>query len=151
MNRFTVTRRVAVLLMTIAIAGAACGGAGDTGDAVGQTVRIRCDSIHQSACAARLGEREVALTIHPRPVKTMEDLTFEVTVSGDTPPGTPYIDLNMEAMDMGPNRVELKPLENGRWTGSGVIVRCPSGKRTWVAAVTVPSVGTAEFVFDVVH
>ena len=144
MNRFTVTRRVAALLMTIVIAGPACGGPGDT-------VRVRCDNIHESTCAARLGEREVTLTIQPRPVKAMEDLTFEVTVSGDRPAGAPHIDLNMAAMDMGPNRVELKQLENGRWTGFGVIVRCPSGKRTWAAAVTVPFVGTVEFVFDVVY
>ena len=149
MNRFTVTRRVAVLLMTVVIAGAACGGAGDTGESDGETVRLRCDSIHEATCAARLGEREVTLTIQPRPVKAMEDLTFEVTVTGVRPAGAPHIDLNMAAMDMGPNRVELKQLESGRWTGTGVIVRCPSGKRTWVAAVTVPSVGTAEFVFDV--
>jgi hypothetical protein len=151
MSRIKVTRRVAVLLMAIAIAGAACGGAGESDRAVGQTVRVRCDSIHVSACAARLGGREVTLTIQPRPVKTMEDLTFEVTVSGDDSAGVPYIDLNMAVMDMGPNRVELISLGNGRWKGTGVIVRCPSGKRTWVSAVTVPAVGTAEFVFDVVH
>ncbi len=151
MDRFTATRRVAVLLMTIVIAGAAGGGAGDTGPTDGATGRHRCDTIHETTGAARRGGREVTLTIQPRPVKAMEDLTFEVTVSGDGPAGVPHIDLNMAAMDMGPNRVELKQLESGSWTGSGVIVRCPSGKRTWVAAVTVPSVGTVEFVFDVVY
>jgi hypothetical protein len=81
----------------------------------------------------------------------MSDLTFTVTLVGVPPTEVPYIELNMTAMDMGPNRVELKPVEWGVWTGRGVIVRCPSGKREWVATVTVPAAGKAEFVFDVVY
>jgi len=100
---------------------------------------------------ARLGERQVTLTVNPKPVEAMKDLTFDVTISGGQPVRAPYIDLNMEAMDMGPNRVELEQKKSGAWTGMGVIVRCPSGKRTWIASVVVPTEGTVEFVFDVVY
>jgi len=54
-------------------------------------------------------------------------------------------------MDMGPNRVELRPVKENVYEGQGVIVRCPSGRRTWKATVTLPESGKAEFVFDVIY
>jgi hypothetical protein len=111
---------------------------------------VECD-VHRSACVAKIGNCDVTMDITPKPVKAMEDLTFTVTLVGVHPTDAPHIALNMTAMDMGPNRVELKPVEWGVWTGKGVIVRCPSGKREWVATVTVPAAGKAEFVFDVVY
>jgi hypothetical protein len=148
MNRVpALSRSIALIFMTL-IAGVACGGAGDSTD--GRAVRVECD-VQRAACEARLGDRGVTLDITPRPVATMRDLTFTLSLTGEPPAETPHIDLNMVAMDMGPNRVELTRDDTGVYTGAGVIVRCPSGKRTWMAAVTVPGAGTVEFVFDVVH
>jgi hypothetical protein len=81
----------------------------------------------------------------------MSDLTFRITLTGKQPAAAPYIDLGMPGMKMGPNRVLLKPLGDGVYEGTGIIVRCPSGKRIWKATVTVPDMGTAGFVFDVVY
>jgi hypothetical protein len=143
-----VLRRIGLLITVATIAGVACGGAGD--EPRERTVRVQCD-VQEGACTAQLGTQVLTLDITPRPVKAMENLTFEVTVTGESPEKAPFVDLNMVAMDMGPNRVELTRAGDGSFTGKGVIVRCPSGKRKWKATVTVPGVGAAEFVFDVVY
>ena len=111
---------------------------------------INCD-IHNGPCVQTLSNGEVVLDIHPKPVKAMSDLTFKITLVGKVPVSHPYIDLGMPGMDMGPNRVYLKPIKDGEYEGTGIIVRCPSGRRTWYAKVTVPDSGTAEFIFNVVY
>lgn len=113
-------------------------------------VRTKCN-IHQGPCSAELDGRSVELDISPKPVKAMEELVFQVTISGESVSKAPSIDLGMPAMEMGPNRVEMEQQGENTWTGRGVIVRCPSGKTTWFARVTIPETGTAEFVFDVVY
>jgi hypothetical protein len=91
------------------------------------------------------------MNIQPKPVKAMQDLTFTLTFSGEKPAVNPYIDLGMPGMDMGKNRVILKPAGDSVFQGVGVIVRCRSGRRTWKATVTVPSIGAVEFIFDVIY
>ncbi len=87
----------------------------------------------------------------PHPVKAMQDLVFKVSVSGNPPSKSPYIDLGMPAMKMGPNRVLLKPVGRGHYEGKGVIVRCKSGRRTWFANVIITEAGEVKFVFDVIY
>ena len=111
---------------------------------------INCQA-HDGKCSLPLGEETVILEITPRPVTAMQDSTFTVTLSGKAPAQAPFIDLGMPAMKMGPNRVQLKPTDNGAYQGKGVIVRCKSGRRTWFANVVLPGVGEAKFVFDVVY
>jgi hypothetical protein len=111
---------------------------------------VDCD-IQQGPCARPLAERVVTLDILPKPVRAMRDLTFRVSVSGRRLTSNPYIDLGMPGMNMGPNRVDLKPVGGDTYEGRGVIVRCPSGRRTWKATVTLPDEGTVEFVFDVIY
>jgi len=83
----------------------------------------------------------------------MQDLMFQVSLGGKLPKviRLPYIDLGMPGMNMGPNRVQLKSAGNATYEGRGVIVRCPSGRRTWQATVTIPDVGQTDFIFDVVY
>jgi hypothetical protein len=110
-----------------------------------------CD-VHKTSCTKIMTDCTVTLDIDPKPVKAMTDLTFTVILSGKKPSANPYIDLGMPGMKMGPNYVKLKEATGkNTYEGTGIIVRCPSGRRTWKAAVTVPDVGTAEFVFDVVY
>ena len=113
---------------------------------------IKNCNIQQGACESLAAGTKVTLEISPKPVRAMRDLTFRVTVAD---PGKisamPYLDLNMPAMDMGANRVLLKQSSQGVFEGQGVIVRCMSGKRTWRARITLPGIGTADFVFDVVY
>ena len=111
---------------------------------------IDCD-IHHGPCTREVSNCRITLDITPKPVKAMTDLTFRIAVQGQEPSANPHIDLGMPGMNMGPNRVSLRPLGKGRYEGQGVIVRCPSGRRTWKAAITLPDVGVAEFVFDVLY
>jgi hypothetical protein len=113
---------------------------------------INCD-LHRGVCTQSLEGTTVTLSVTPRPVKAMQDLLFQVRLNGKLPPGNklPYIDLGMPGMNMGPNRVQLKSKGNATYEGSGVIVRCRSGRRTWQATVTIPGAGQAEFIFDVIY
>jgi hypothetical protein len=135
---------VAILcLMTFAICFAAFG-------AESGPERVECD-VHAGPCRTHISGTRVSLDIEPKPVKAMHDLTFTVTFAGEKPVAAPYIDLGMPGMNMGRNRVILKPAGELVYRGEGVIVRCPSGRRTWKAKVTVPEVGSVEFVFDVIY
>lgn len=111
---------------------------------------IHCD-IQEGPCTKELAGMTVTLDILPKPVKAMKDLQFQVTLSGGKPTTAPYIDLGMPGMDMGPNRVELRPVKDNVYEGQGIIVRCPSGRRTWKATVTLPGAGKVEFIFDVLY
>ncbi len=115
-----------------------------------ESPRIECD-VHTGPCRAHISETRVSMDIEPKPVKAMQDLTFTVTFAGEKPVAAPYIDLGMPGMNMGRNRVILKPAGELIYRGEGVIVRCPSGRRTWKAKVTVPDAGSVEFVFDVIY
>ena len=112
--------------------------------------QVECD-VHAGPCKADMSETRVSMDIEPKPVKAMQDLTFTVTFTGEKPVAAPYIDLGMPGMNMGKNRVILKPAGELVYRGEGVIVRCPSGRRTWKAKVTVPNAGSVEFVFDVIY
>ena len=109
-----------------------------------------CD-IQAQSCTQTVNGRTVTLDITPKPVKAMEALTFRVRVSGELLNAPPFIDLGMPDMKMGPNKVTLKKVEDSVYEGTGVIVRCPSGKTIWEARVTVPDIGQANFIFDVVY
>ena len=111
---------------------------------------VNCD-LHRGPCTQKLGDTRVVLDVSPRPVKAMTDLLFRIRFEGTPPAATPYIDLGMPGMKMGPNRVSLHPVGKGVYEGAGVIVRCPSGKRIWKARVTIPDAGFVEFVFDVIY
>jgi hypothetical protein len=109
-----------------------------------------CD-IQKGPCAKELAGLIVSMDILPKPVTAMKELKFQVTLSGGTPETAPYIDLGMPGMNMGPNRVELRRVRDNVFEGQGIIVRCPSGRKTWKATVTVPEAGKAEFIFDVIY
>lgn len=107
--------------------------------------------VHQEACNGRLSGRPVALEIFPKPVTAMTELTFRLILPEHDlkENASPYIDLGMPGMQMGPNRVTLKAVSPRVYEGKGIIVKCPSGKRTWQATVTIPGHGVIAFVFDV--
>jgi len=111
---------------------------------------INCN-IQQGPCTKDLRGMTVTLDILPKPVMAMKDLEFLVTLSGEKKTAAPCIDLGMRGMNMGPNRVELRPVKDNVYEGQGIIVRCPSGRRTWKTAVTLPGAGKVEFIFDVIY
>jgi len=130
-------------ILFIAICSAASG-------AESKPEQIDCD-VHAGPCSADLFGTQVSLNIDPKPVRAMQDLVFTVTLVGDKVVADPYIDLGMPGMNMGRNRVLLKPAGKLVYKGEGIIVRCPSGRRTWKAKLTVPDVGAVEFVFNVIY
>lgn len=112
--------------------------------------QINCD-IQQNSCTQPIFGGRITFDIKQKPVKVMTDLTFEVSVSGIDLSGPPVIDLSMPGMKMGRNQIQMKMIQTGVYQGTGVIVRCPSGKTVWQATVDLPGNGNAEFVFDVVY
>ena len=121
------------------------------------TTLTTCD-IQLGPCTNTREGLAVTLDIFPRPVKAMKELTFRLTLTGRELSDNPHIDLGMPGMAMGPNRVLMKRVENNTsrvennmYEGQGVIVKCPSGRRTWKAKVTLPDAGVMDFVFDVLY
>jgi hypothetical protein len=45
------------------------------------------------------------------------------------------VSFSMAGMTMGENRSRLTAIGSGTWEGTGVLVRCASGRRDWVAEV----------------
>jgi hypothetical protein len=111
---------------------------------------INCD-IRNQPCVRQVSGGRIIFDIRPKPVKAMEDLTFEVKTEGLNLSGPPVIDLGMPGMKMGPNQVKLKMTDADLYQGTGIIVRCPSGRTIWQATVHLPGIGDADFVFDVVY
>ena len=111
---------------------------------------LHCD-IHHSPCTQYLSDVEVTFDVNPKPVAAMKGLTFRVTLSRNQPSSPPIIDLEMPGMKMGPNQVTLKAVGDGTYEGTGIIVRCPSGRRDWRATVIIPDLGSVAFTFDVVY
>ncbi len=105
--------------------------------------------IHAGPVAGSAGGRPVILEISPRPVRAMRELSFAVELPGGDAGGSPRIDLEMPGMRMPPNRVVLGRGADGIYRGTGAIVRCGGGKRTWSATVTLPDGSRASFPFDV--
>ena len=111
---------------------------------------INCDIRHGS-CAREVFGGQVVFDVQPKPVKAMENLTFSVAVTGMDLAGTPSIDLGMPGMKMGPNFVAMTKVRVNYFEGTGVIVRCPSGKTVWQAVVNLPGNGSVKFIFDVIY
>ncbi|HSN90581.1 MAG TPA: FixH family protein [Anaeromyxobacteraceae bacterium] len=104
-----------------------------------------CDA-GASPCARPLpGGGQVVLDLGPRPLRTMREIEVRVEVR---PPGRAAerrvsVSFEMAGMKMGENRVALAPAGPGRFAGKAVLVRCPSGRKDWVAEVEVSAPGQA--------
>ena len=95
------------------------------------------------------GGQEVLLSITPWPPRAMREVDFTVSLPGYAGEASTYVDLSMAGMEMGRNRVDLSRGDGGQYRGTGVFVRCPSGRRDWEATVTAPGAGKAVFHFAV--
>jgi len=126
--------------------------------AIGSHAAPACD-LAAGPCAHAVDGAVVTLEVAPRPLRTMRDLELTVDARrGALPIADRVVDvaLTMPGMYMGENRVRLAPLGGGRYRGHGVLVRCPSGRHTWSAEVSVaprePATAgrvRASFTFDV--
>jgi hypothetical protein len=82
------------------------------------------------------------LTLSPRPLRTMRDLDVEVRWPG--PAAEVSVSFAMDGMAMGDDTVRLARASDGVYRGKAVLVRCPSGRRDWVATVRVQGPGLVE-------
>jgi nitrogen fixation protein FixH len=115
-------------------------------DQVGLTQQVRveagegppCD-LSASPCQAPAGDLLVTLDLG-RSLATQRELPISVTVTRGGAPlegAAVEVAFAMKEMNMGENRVALAPAGPGRHTGTGVLVRCHSGRTDWSATVTV--------------
>jgi hypothetical protein len=99
-----------------------------------------CD-LHKGPCAATWpqgGRLEFSVTPHPIPY--LQPLRVEAAVSG-VQPGKVEVDFAGETMNMGYNRIELKPSGDGRHAGEASLPVCVSGSMDWIATVIVEAGG----------
>lgn len=108
-----------------------------------------CD-IREGPCVSESGGMRIVFDALPKPVRSMQELTFRVEAEG-LRTETLLLDLSMSGMKMGPNRVELRRAGDGSYEGKGVIVKCPSGRKLWEATVLLGDEQIAEFTFTVEH
>jgi hypothetical protein len=98
--------------------------------------RAPCD-LGAGPCTARLPSGgEVTVELAPRPLRTMRDLQVRASVPSKIAPSEVSVAFSMPGMEMGQNRVRLEASPEG-WKGTAVLVRCPSGRKGWVAEVSV--------------
>jgi hypothetical protein len=113
--------------------------------------------LEKGPCVKVIDSIEVLLSAEPLPLQAFKETTFIVQIKGkEVKPNEELIlDLTMPGMYMGKNQVVLKRTvaegEKGalRFTGKGIIPRCPSGKTLWEARVIIPERGTVAFRFHV--
>ena len=104
-----------------------------------------CD-LAAGPCTTALGDLTLVAEIGPRPLATLRLLRVTVELRRDGAPidgAAATVSFAMPGMDMGENEVALAPAGAGRYVGSAVLVRCPSGRRGWTAAFEVRTGGGA--------
>jgi len=125
-----------------------------TANATATPTATPCDPGAAPCTALLSGGGEAVLTLAPAPIRTMADLSARVQLRG-VPADDARVRLSfaMPGMDMGPNVRTLAPAGAGTFEGKAVLVRCPSGRKGWLAEVTVEAPGaparTARFAFAV--
>ena len=90
------------------------------------------------ACAATLPNgAQIELIIEPQPIRPLQTLNLNVTVTGLDAQGI-EVDFEGTEMKMGYNRPTLTRM-NGQFTGQAMLPVCISGAMNWAATVLVTS------------
>jgi hypothetical protein len=98
-----------------------------------------CD-LGAGPCTAALGDLALTAELGPRPLVALRplDVHAELRRSGAPVDGAEVaVSFAMPGMQMGENAVRLAPAGGGRHAGAAVLIRCPSGRRDWVATFTI--------------
>ncbi len=104
-----------------------------------------CD-LSAGPCTAAAGPLSVTLELAPLPPRTMAHLHLAARVAeaGRAVDGARvHVSFSMRGMSMGESRASLAPAGDGLYVGKAILVRCPSGRADWTAAVTVERPGAA--------
>ena len=110
-----------------------------------------CDP-HAGPCMKEVDGYTVTLDISPKPVRHMKELSFDLAISGDSSANladTLLLDLSMPGMEMGKNQAVLKKAGDNRYTGKGIIVKCPSGRTLWRVTLLISETLKPTFTFNV--
>jgi nitrogen fixation protein FixH len=97
----------------------------------------------------------VELDAQPKPVTAMAELDFIVRLKINGMPlnaDSVMLDLSMPGMTMGKNQPVLAKVGDGRYEGRGIITRCMSGRKIWLAEVVVKqaqNTDLVDFLFEV--
>jgi hypothetical protein len=100
-----------------------------------------CD-IDRGPCIKPLGQTGITATFEllPRPVQAMKALSCRVELKQGQVPVTDRVvrvSFSMPGMLMAENAAVLRHTGGGRYEGSVIIVRCPSGVKIWRAEARV--------------
>lgn len=107
---------------------------------------VHCDA-GVRLCASEAGGIRVILELSPHPPAPLRDIDAAVQVSRGGAPlagAEVAVEISMPGMFMGQNRIPLKVAGDGRYMGKGVLLRCASGRRDWLAEVVVRPPGGGE-------
>jgi hypothetical protein len=113
-----------------------------------------CDLQH-GPCSTRLpnGGR-LEFSIGPRPIPVLKPIRLQARVAGVAARSV-EVDFAATDMDMGFNRVALKPAGDGNFTGQGMLPVCVRNRMSWRASVLIDAGGGAKlsipFLFDTVR
>lgn len=98
-------------------------------------------NIQLGSCMSRTPDGiMIEFDVQPKPVTSMSEMTFTVRLTRNNTPvrnAQVEVDLTMPGMFMGTSRPKLDHVENGRYEGRGMFMRCASGRKTWQADVMV--------------
>lgn len=76
-----------------------------------------------------------SFSVTPRPISVSAPLTFTLTppsqVLPSNRPGSVWVELTGDSMDMGLIQIALSPMPDGRWEGTGSIPVCVTGRMRW--------------------
>jgi nitrogen fixation protein FixH len=127
----------------------------NSADAAAAGDRADCD-IQRGPCRREtMNGITVEFDVQPKPVTAMADLDFIVRLKKDGMPlsaASVMLDLSMPGMIMGKNRPALTKVGDGRYEGGGIITRCMSGRKIWLAEVIVKQqrkTDAVDFLFEV--
>lgn len=104
------------------------------------TIRlVDCDLNHGPCVVTLDGGRRVDFSITPRPIPVMRTLRLRLATQGFAAPLGAQVDFAGVDMDMGFNRVDLKPAADGTLGGEASLPVCVTGTMDWQAELLLRS------------
>lgn len=112
-----------------------------------------CD-LQRGPCSAQLpGGGRVEFSIEPRPIPVLKPIRLQVRLAGAAPRSV-EVDFAATDMDMGYNRIALKPAGDDAFAGQGMLPVCVRNRMSWQASVLVDTGGaklSIPFLFETVR
>ena len=106
-------------------------------------------NIHGGPCTISAGNHSITLNIEPKPVKAMQELTFNLRITPcDKLPDKLILDLSMPGMQMGKNQITLVKKSSCLYDGKGIIVRCMSRQTLWQVTILSDELNNPTFTFN---